>query len=162
MLRRIGTSVACMLVAGSCLLSSDHAFGGTPVDLAENLAERGAYLNAFCARAIAQPLPEDLSEDGAPSYAIALAVEGMLRSEEAFQNCRNALETGDNQLWYWAWVRSLQAQAALEELHELTGIYDASSAASYAEQAAANAMEAFLESGASLPTTSRYSRRSGR
>ncbi len=162
MLRRIETSVACMLVVGSCLLSSGNAFGqGTPVDLAENNFERSAYLNAFCARAIAQPLAEDLSATGVSGYPIELAVAGRLRSETAFQNCLNALKTGDNQLWYWAWVHSLQAQAALEELNELTGSYHAASAASYAELAAENAMLAFFESGASLPARGN-SRRSGR
>ena len=158
MLRRIGTSVACLLVAGSCLLSSGNVFGGTPVDLAENLAERGAYLNAYSARAIAQPLPEELWEDGASNEAIELAVEGMLHSEVAFQYCRDALETGDNGLWYWAWASSGQAKVALQELHELIGGNNASSAATYAEWAEEDALDAFVVSGAPIPTATSTTR----
>ncbi len=162
MLRRIGTSVVCMLVAASCLLSSGNAFGqGSPTDLAANNAERFAYINAYSARVIAQPLPEELSTASASSYAIELAVEGMLQSEIAFQNCLQALKTDDNQLWYWAWARSLQAQSALDELHAITGSQKAANAATYAEWAAEDAMEAFFESGAALPS-SRNSRRGGR
>ena len=158
MLRRIGTSVACLLVAGSCLLSSGNVFGGTPVDLAENLAERNAYLNAYSARAIAQPLPVDLSEDGASNEAIELAVEGMLRTEEAFQLCKSALETGDNELWSWACVRSYQAHVALEELHELVGGNSASAAATYAKWAAEDALEAFELSEATTSTATSTTR----
>jgi hypothetical protein len=162
MLRRIGTSVACMLVAASCLLSSGNAFAqGSPTDLAENNFERFAYINAYCSRVIAQPLPETLAESGASSYSIELAVEGILHSEVAFQSCLKALETDNNQLWYWAWTRSLQAQKTLEELHEITGNVSAATAASYSKWAAEDALDAFIESGASLPTNT-YNRRVGR
>jgi len=162
MLRQIGTSVVCMLVVACCLLSAGNAFGqGSPTDLAENNFERFAYINAYCSRVIAQPLPETLLEAGASSYSIELAVEGMLQSEVAFQNCLDALKTDNNQLWYWAWARSLQAQSALEELHEITGNVNAATAASYSKWAAADALDAFMESGASLPN-SRNNRRGGR
>jgi len=102
----------------------------SPTSLAENSHEHYAYCYTYNAKYISGPLAQQISESSESTDAdVLLAVETLLRSEEAFQYFYNALTQNDDSQWYWAWTRIVLAKQAANELFQSTGNNTAKSVA---------------------------------
>ncbi len=165
MFRLLRTSLQMTSLVAVCLaFVPSTAQAQSPSSLSENSYEYFAYVYSYSAKALSSNLPLTISNaTNSTDYQVLLAVETMLRTEEAFQYSLNALQTDNNSLWYMTWSRSIMAQQAATELFELTGNQQAKSIAWYSELAAENALDAFIASGAPIPSLSRNTNRdSGR